>query len=428
MNSKSNSIEIKFIKLIITLYFLNYQIVTIILHDNVVFKYLRDFFLLFFVGYIFYKKSSIKKNLQLYSAFLIVISVLYSILKTSIPGASFVFARRYLEPVIYCIALSQLKINENSFKSILRYMLNLLSVLSIWGIFQAYILGPKFLIRLGYPVGYSYAYGGETLRSSYYFGNLGIQRVISTVSNTNVFAGILGISILLIWTNYQLVLKKKIDFFKFIILILTFLLTFSRANILAIVIISIFIGWKSIPKKKIIFSIIAIGVFIYFIFYFIQNDFGVTHKIFKWIIDSIKFKESSANGRSKIWKEAFEVAVHNPLGIGFGRVGSWAQMNNVSLFYHCENSYLAILLDMGLLGLISFIMFIYGFLYKIKSKKENDKIKLIYVYIGYIAIIMFFSNHIYDMELIVFAYSVFTLWINYLPSSSNNEFIKKNDI
>ena len=42
---------------------------------------------------------------------------------------------------------------------------------------------------------------------------------------------------------------------------------------------------------------------------------------------------------------------------GFGHVGSFAQLANVSDFIHAENSYLAIAIDSGVIGTIIYVTF-----------------------------------------------------------------------
>ena len=82
--------------------------------------------------------------------------------------------------------VSQIDFNgeERGFPCIYLY---LIVALSIFGVFQAQVLGDGFLRKLGYPVEYSHGYGRDMLYNSFYFGGLGIQRVVATTEQFQIF-------------------------------------------------------------------------------------------------------------------------------------------------------------------------------------------------------------------------------------------------
>lgn len=207
--------------------------------------------------------------------------------------------------------------------------------------------------------------------------------------------------------NYRNLLKTKKDWIKFLVIISAYLLTFSRANILAMIVVVV-ISWKYIPKKQYIVGSIVLGLLGFIVLYAIQNDSGITHKIMNWFVASITFSESSAAGRTGIWKDAFSEVMNRPFGIGFGKVGSWAQTSGVVNFFHCENSYLAIALDLGWAGAIMYILLLFRqFCVTKKLKRYNSSIGMCNkMIISYLMICMFFSNHIYDMEAMMYCYTV----------------------
>lgn len=424
----SDKMRMNLYKILITLELINYQVVTILFNDFILFKFLRDillFIILFNLVWRYYKnnslynlsfKSIITNHTILFITLFLMIFILLAALRTSSLSAIFVFIRKYLSPILLLISIIYEKnFNEENLNKILTYLFNLIFVLALWGIIQAHILGPKFLIDLGYPTKYSYAYQAITLKDSFYFGNLGIQRVVSTLSNSNVFALILGCSLIVFFLNQNKIILKRVDWIKFLTIVFAYFFTFSRANILAMIIVVILILWRYIPNKKYILCF-SISIFLlFFTIYLFQDNNGLTHKLLNWMVSSLTFSESSASGRVAIWLTAFKKVLSNPLGIGFGKVGSWAQISGATEFYHCENSYLAITLDLGWLGLICYVCFILFLFINIKRYLKNNKkeVKIITAIIFYLMIAFMFSNHIYDKEAICIIYFLIGMLIKY---------------
>lgn len=419
----SVKVQVNMWKILVLLEIINYQVVTVFSNDFVAFKFLRDILLILIVVLTF-SKNKIKINRLFISILIFIIAVLLNVIRTTEIGVALTFVRKYLSPLLLFIALLNTDfIDERIFNDFTIYLLNVFSIVAVWGIFQAYILGPEFLISMGYPTKFSYAYNDITLKDSFYFGNLGIQRVVSTISNSNVCALILGSFLIFISMNFNKVIKTKFDVAKLLVVFIAYVLTFSRANILALIIVGLFFLWKYLPKKHIIFMII-LGFFIVFTgVYFIQDNNGITHKLVKWVINSLLFKESSSAGRVGIWKDAFNAIVNKPMGYGYGYVGAYAQMNKVESFYHCENSYLAIAIDMGIIALLLFInIFVSLFLILRKYRKYDSlKVKMIKAIILYISITFMFSNHIYDREAMMVVFILLGLTLSAVGKEKKDE-------
>lgn len=419
----SVKIQVSLWKILILLEIINYQIVTILCNDFMPFKFLRDVLLLLIV-FITFSRGSIKINKLFIAIVLFFIAVTLNIFRTTEIGISVTFLRKYFSPLLLLVALMNSKfIDEKIFNNFMGYLLNIFCITSIWGIFQAYILGPSFLIEIGYPTKFSYAYNAVTLKDSFYFGNLGIQRVVSTVSNSNVYALVLGSFIVCSIINYKNIIKSKYDLTKLMVVFFAYLLTFSRANILALVIVIIAFGWKYLPKKHILLMIM-LGVFIVFVgVYLIQDENGITHKLVNWVINSLMFKESSSAGRVGIWKDALSAVFDKPMGYGFGYVGAYAQMNNMEKLYHCENSYLAIAIDMGIIGLLLFINIFISIFSSLRKYRKNKRVevKMIKAIILYMSVTFMFSNHIYDREAMMIIFAILGIILNMIGKEKTNE-------
>ena len=417
----SEKTQITLWKILIILEIINYQVVTIMCNDFVVLKFLRDFVLIYIIVATLYK-NKIKIDLNLIIIGVFILFVGYATIRTSGMKTALTYARKYISPLILFLAIRNAKfVTEDTYVDILKFLLRAFFVFCVWGIFQAYVLGPEFLIKIGYPTKYSNVFKGIALRDSYYFGNMSIQRVVGTLSNSNVCALILGSIIICCLVNYKKILNTKLDIVCIIGCVAGYILTFSRANFLAFIIVSVIFLWKYIPKKKYIFIAFAGALGLFVILYFIQGENGITHKLVKWVVNSLTFKESSVAGRRGIWLKAAKAVIENPLGIGFGRTGAGA-VGNIGLpVYSCENSYLAMALDMSILGLAAFLLFIGSLIKEIMSMGKSVTMwkKMLGAIFTYMGITYMFSNHIYDREANMVIFFLIALTMN---------FMKKKDI
>lgn len=409
-----NSLDRHFcIKFLIVLLVINYMIVTIVLKDQFLLKYIRDMILVALAATCVYKKEIE------YNKFIGIIGLLLIFLCLGFLGAvnlklGFVVLRRYIYPLVLLIVVWSLKWDKEV-THFLKFIVYFFSAVSVWGIFQAHILGDSFLMNLGYPVQYSPFYEKDMLYNSYYFGGFGIQRVVSTISNSNVCALILGTTLLVLLICYPYLENIKGKNVLLGIIFLGYLLTFSRSNFLALGIVGLFAIWSYIPYKKQLIQLGCVAVLIFCIVGIIQGKDGLVYQLIIWVKNSLTFTESSAAGRSSRWLTALNTVIHNPQGIGFGHVGSIAsEAGIVDEYYSCENSFLAVLLDTGWGGFILYFGFLIAIILKLRKcakfykKNSNELAERIcvsgYAVLLYLFVVMFFSNHIYDMEAISIIY------------------------
>lgn len=414
------------LKILIFLQAINYTVGVIILNDTPVFKYLRDIVLL-----VLFFHTIRRCNIRSYKTFLLfgvlVLFVVLTFIRTVVSGSkslALTSLRKYMFPIIifFCVASSN-EISNKKIKDFLKWLLLFMTILSVWGIFQAWVLGGDFLVKLGYPITYSYAYDDTMLRNSFYFGNLGIQRVVSTFSNTNVCALVFGMVIIFMIYMYQYIeLKRWIKNVAILCIVAGYVVAFSRSNILAAIIVIIFFAYKYIPHRSKLLIGVAIVSLVLIMLYFVQGENGLIYKIVQWIGASLNFTESSAAGRTPIWEKALDAIIKNPLGIGFGKVGSLARDNAVQNYYACENSYLAVGIDMGVLALFTYILSMfsaYSTVKKLGNKLMTNGDKFSYrlskagcSILIYFLIVSFFSNHIYDMEVTIVLFGMFGIVFN----------------
>lgn len=406
-------------KLLIFLTLINYQVVVILCNDFILLKFLRDLVLIYILLHTLSNKPGIIK-VYLPAILALLLFMVLACFRTDGLSALFVNARKYVFPLGVLIAARTFpSMDEDDFQGMLDFLSNLLAILAVWGIFQALVLKDTFLIDMGYPTIYSYAYKRITLNYSYYFGNLGIQRVTATLSNSNVFGIILGITIIALLLNHKKSLVRPTHWLRLMCIALGYVLTVSRSNFLAMIIVALILFWRHIPHKDKLFGAAAILMAAFVAVYFIQDGSGITHKLVDWVVKSLTLTESSAAGRNDFWSIALEKVLQNPFGIGFGKTG--AQAIGAAEVYFCENSYLAMALDMGWLGCASYVLLELSIIYDVYSisaaSEQRARKKMAITLIVYFMIVSFFSNHIYDMEAVSLVYFLVGITANQLFAS-----------
>ena len=409
-------------ELIIILLAINYMAVEIILKSNFVLSCLRDI-LLASLLILTVRKIKVTISKPFYCVIIFMILAALALYYTNSLATGIIAIRRYYFPILFLFCISNIDIDNNN-HYIICFMVKLLALLSAWGIFQADILGDSFLRKIGYPLVYSYAYGRDMLYNSFYFGNLGIQRVVSTFSSSNIYGLCSGIVLLASIILYEYI-NIKCKNILIILILAGYILSFSRSNFLALLVIFLVYLRNYIPHKKIVYFSITVLIIALIIWGIIQGNSGVLYKISTWIVNTFAGRESSSAARSGIWKDAFMESVKHPLGLGYGHVGALANSDlTTSQVYSSENSYLTIALDMGWLGTFLYIFFLaslvkilirYSIMFNNKSDYYGNRLCVCgYTVLIYLSIVMFFSNHIQDMETICFAYLFAGIALQYI--------------
>lgn len=405
------------LKLLIVILTVNYMVITIILNDMTILKYSRDILLLILFGISMACSGMTVKRQSLFFVLMAGFGVL-ALLRADSMSLGVACFRRYVFPIGLFIVTSRLKAitYDKKFKDFLKFVLVFFTIISAWGVFQAWILGDEFLMNLGYPTAYLNQYKRVMLKHSFYFGGLGIQRVVSTISNANICGLIFGSSLLFLISGYKLIpFSTKTKIALLTIILAGYVLTFSRSNFLALMAVVFLLAFKYIPYKKQIFlagvALAGVGVLLFVV----QGSDGIIYKIFEWVQDSLNLTDTSVAGRSGIWTEALNLIKENPFGLGFGHVGSIAMEAKAQHYVSCENSYLAMAIDFGIIGALVYISSMIFMVYKLgrmsKRCKADGNIAVHRICKGgqsiivYLMIVMFFSNHIYDMEAVAIIYA-----------------------
>lgn len=427
-----NLIEQNLFKFFIFLTPFHYFVFTIILNDFEVLKYWKELTLFILVIILIGKKLSNLSQISLltfniFDIFLIylLIPVFFSFLiMTDDKSDGLYMLRVYLQPILVYFIVKNLNLKEISLTKLTKLVFNVAVILSLYGLFQALLLGDQFLINLGY----SLKYEGRLIDSYYISGFGNFQRLVSTFVNANVAALYLSFSLILVFVNSMVFTRLKLSIGIPIILI-GIIFTFSRSTWIPLFFILIFMLFylKDIYpsfKKIALFLPLFLLVIVFSLSGILK--LGIFEKIYSFIYRSITFKDTSVAGRSDIWLEAINISKNNLFGIGLGNTGAKAMVLGNNTMISSESSYLTILLDFGVQGFIPFVLmfFVIGFINfkNIKKYKFSSKIKLLNVgsILGTFLIMtsMLFSNYIHDIE-------IFTIYY-LLVGLSFNKFLYRN--
>lgn len=258
-------------------------------------------------------------------------------------------ARTYIVPMLIYFVMINIKTNDGFLERLERIFVYEGVLLSIFGIFQAFVLGDSFLVNLGY------ASKGEHLASnSFYISHFyGIQRVTATFASPNICGVYFGM-VIIVLSGMMKKIKNSSLFMG--ILAAGLITTFSRSAILGTVFALLLLNFRSVKRIKIskkflaLPVIVAVGV----ILDHIILDGVIMDMLASSVSSTINLTDSSANKHlSDLW-EPMAVILTNPLGLGFGHNGpivkaSYSDANLV------ESSVYLLAYNFGILGAIFFL-------------------------------------------------------------------------
>jgi len=297
--------------------------------------------------------------------------------------------------LIYKI-ISSLKLSDNQRKKIIDIILYSTLLVALFGLYQF----------VADSIGLSQSFTG--LRYQYTKAILGFPRIQSVALEPLYFSNFLLVPLYLTLKRYFDQKKFFSSYFwlTFLIMINIFL-GVARSAYLALVITLILLIFYLITKNewqkiyKILLSIILSFIFS-IILLFTFNGLEATKTYFDHITVGDTGTEVSTVGRMEIYKSATEVFLENPLGIGISSWGvehqSLVDYSNIKSYGNINNQYLEILVEVGVIGFLFYLLFIVFYLREIFAnieKKSTDKLLVIMIGLGILAIITqynFFST------------------------------------
>lgn len=196
-------------------------------------------------------------------------------------------------------------------------------------------------------------------------------RIYSVFGNPNIFAEylimLIPISLSSFWFSKR-IHKKALFLITSLVLVLALVLTMSRGGWIGFAF-GIFVFILLVEKRLLLLAIPAA----------IGGLFILPDAILNRLMSILNFADSSNDYRIRMWKFTLEVIRDNWLvGVGFGHLPfreAFGRYTRTMVTYHAHNTYLETMAEMGILGFIVFISFLFVlFKYTIKKLiKGNDE-------------------------------------------------------
>lgn len=267
------------------------------------------------------------------------------------PDVATNLARTYIMPTIIYFIIINSGANNKYINLIENIFVYVAVVLSIFGVFQAFVLGDSFLVKIGYS-----SLDGHLASNSFYISHFyGIQRTASTFASPNICGVYFGMAILILSTNFGKIKQSTLFMF---ILVLGLVTTFSRSAILGTVVaLAVYHRRKLVRlriKLRYVFILPIIIVIVILIDSIILNGL-IANMIFSSFSSTAGMTDSSAIKHvSDLW-EPIEEILANPWGLGFGHNGPIVagQYTDVNLV---ESSIYLLMYDFGILGGVIFLL------------------------------------------------------------------------
>lgn len=285
---------------------------------------------------------------------------------------TFNILRNYLMPMIVCLSCMNMNIIMRDLRILMKCFIVELGIIGIYGIIQAFVIGPQFIINMGYPSVNGYLEG-----SSYYInGFFGFQRSVGTFVSPNAFGGVLAIALgMLLFSQVNFDLKHYNLWI--VILLIGLVGTISRSSILGLFLIAFvrLFGHKKIGKKRLIRLIWMALVSLAIIWFADRYCFnGMLLEMLTSAFNGMFGKKDlSSQKHLSDLVEPLKTIIDHPFGRWFGANGPLAPKSNLDAL-NVESSIYLMMYEVGpLFGLLYFIPIVnpIAYAYKINRKKYN---------------------------------------------------------
>lgn len=224
----------------------------------------------------------------------------------------------------------------------------------------AMLLAAVWVVGYGF---YQYIYGIDVTNMLWIDGEQFPElktRVFSTLENPNILAGYLTVMMSMIF-GVACKIKARYDQYVLMSLFLfmgaCLLMTYSRGAWISLFI--VIAGYSVVKNRKVLLGLIVLSAVLLFF------DASVTERL----LSAFDANDTSSSMRVAIWESTLAIVVEHPfLGIGWGSYWmvypqyDFFIQNEAVKIVHAHNMYLNFAAEIGIAGLISFLVCMFGHL------------------------------------------------------------------
>lgn len=333
---------------------MNYLVFNILLKNIEFIKYWKEIVIysLFIVILIRKLKKGKISKLKPHELAIILTSLimLLQIIKSPNSVASIYTARLYIMPWIVYYCGRETILEKKDFYNLVRVMFYTTVIISLYGIFQAYVLGDSFLISLNYK-----GDSGRLSSGFYISGYRHIQRVTSTFAAPNLCAMYLSfLTIFFVAFKNKININRIIFYIGLFIIIITIILTFSRSAWIGLILAFLYLYKDVIFNSKKFIKAIAATIITVLIAYFVDTVFfndSIFNNVQLIFEKTSSMEDSSLTAHFTSLVQGINLISENFWGYKyFGYAG--VRTYNGILNYGVESSIILLGLDIGLIGML----------------------------------------------------------------------------
>ena len=396
---KVRKLELRLLEALLFFLPFHFLIFAVVLKQVPVLKLWRDAIMLAVVGLELYRSRSIKKDAALIADLVFaLLAAVYVVIAPAFMQAANI-ARVYLLPLLLFHAVKRIAPTREELQSMLKLVMVSATVCCLYGLLQAYVLGPEFLIKLGY------ATKNGMLSHTYYLSNYNgtnigraVQRVVGPFSAPNVFAFYLSCVLIVFLTAGKHLKVRPVIYYGFMFLVFgTIVLTFSRSCWLAVMVSVLLLnyrqlwqfiknGWKPIA---VLVALVAVVILCYA---------DLRTALLHVIKSSFSGSDTSVGNHFATLEKGIATVKEHFWGLGLGKNGPRAL--NYGKSNLVESSYLLMMFEFGVLGgILYFFDYAYMAVKAVRGYRINrDAASLALCMIGFALIAYFNIPFVQEME------------------------------
>ncbi len=316
------------------------------------------------------KNIEFDRNLLFLSSFFVIFTSISLFFSVNIDNSLFSLLRLFEFFVLYLLLVFEIV----SFKPLIFTFLGAMFLSSLIGIFQ-FILQHSIGVKLLGESVISNSMAGVAKLDIFDFK---ILRAYGTFSHPNVFSGFLIIALIFVYIFHRdgAFSRKFVNIFALFVLFSAFILTFSKATLVAFLFLVFFIYWRNFSKKLKIFLFGLIGLLLVLLLLS-----QVT------ILERVRFLAIS---EKLFWS--------HPFGVGIGNfTESMSQFSYYKLFpwnyQPVHNVFLLVLNEVGFPGFMLFLLiFTYGIYESLKYRRH-----IIFALFFVLMVISLFDHYLFSL-------------------------------
>ena len=284
-------------------------------------------------------------SLDLLIALYALLGLPYIFVSSSLTSGFYGFRGTY-EPFAFYLVGRMLPYRPPVLKRLLRYLLLVAILLSIFGLYQAYVLGERFLWKYRAEAG---APDGSHFTR---IAGLFVIRVSSTFTSPNQMGLYLAILTLILVSLLLHGASRPTRAIPIILVFMVVLLaTTSRSSWLALAtgLCLIVLLRKRIKVTSIALAAVLLVLLIPFLLKF---------NVFAYVGETLSLTDTSAAGKIPSILSGLSFVYRNPLGIGLGMAGPRSRRFTGVLGPHSENYFVLLAMEVGVVGLALYLAII----------------------------------------------------------------------